>query len=183
MTATFSAEDVQLLTKAFNFAAERHVHQRRKGAHAEPYINHPIAVAGMLAAAGEDAKTIAAGILHDTVEDVGVTYGELLRTFGSEVADAVMEVTDDKKLPKEERKQLQITTAKHKSARARKIKIADKTANLQSLLTSPPGDWDQKRITDYFKWAKQVVDQCRGLNEKLEQDFDATYNRRMLPGA
>jgi len=167
--------DLQLITKAFNFAAERHADQRRKGAKAEPYINHPAEVAAILAEHGADAVLIAAAILHDTIEDVGVTYAELAWEFGSFVADVVQEVTDNKTLPKQVRKQLQIEHAAHASPRAKMLKIADKIANLKALLASPPADWAAARIAEYFEWAKKVVDNCRGVNPGLEDAFDKVY--------
>lgn len=169
------------LTKAFHFAAEKHVDQRRKGDRAEPYVNHVIEVANLLARNGADEITILAGILHDTVEDTGTTFEELEKEFGNSVADVVREVTDDKSLPKQERKKLQIQHAAHASDRAKMVKLADKSANLRTLLESPPPDWEKKRITEYFTWAKSVVDGCRGVNKGLEKTFDDLYARGMKP--
>ena len=170
-----SLSDLQLISKAFNFAASRHVDQRRKGAKAEPYINHPAEVAWILAENGADARLIAAGALHDTVEDVGVTFEELTREFGQDVSDLVREVTDDKSLSKQERKLLQIEHAAHASEGAKMLKMADKIANLRALLSSPPPDWNEARIAEYFTWAKKVVDNCRGVNQGLEETFDHAY--------
>jgi len=167
--------DLQLISKAFNFSAARHVDQRRKGPGAAPYINHPAEVAYILAEHGADAELIAAGLLHDTVEDVGVTFGELTQEFGAAISNLVREVTDDKNLPKQVRKQLQIEHAAHASPKAKQLKMADKIANLRSLLSSPPADWDAARIIEYFDWAKKVVDNCRGVNAGLEAAFDKVY--------
>src|SRR5438094_760077 len=76
---------------------------------------------------GDDAALIAAGLLHDTLEDTPTKYEELETLFGGDVATLVAEVTDDKSLPKAERKRLQIETAASKSPRGRLLKIADKT--------------------------------------------------------
>jgi guanosine-3',5'-bis(diphosphate) 3'-pyrophosphohydrolase len=167
------------LTKAFHFAAEKHVDQRRKGAKAEPYVNHVIEVANLLAQNGADETTVIAGVLHDTVEDTKTTFEELEQEFGQNIAGLVREVTDDKSLPKLERKRLQIEHAAHASDGAKMIKLADKSANLRALLESPPPDWEQKRITEYFTWAKSVVDGCRGVNAGLEKTFDDLYARGM----
>lgn len=165
---------VLLFARALDFAARKHVHQRRKGELAEPYVNHLSDVARLLAEAtgGNDVTLVVAGLLHDTLEDTETTFAELTKEFGAEVAELVAEVTDDKSLPKAERKRLQIETAPHKSARARMIKLADKTSNLHSLISSPPRDWSGERIRDYVAWAGKVVAGCRGVNDYLEQEFD-----------
>ncbi len=169
-----------LVVRAAHFAAQKHVDQRRKGESAEPYFNHVADVAAHLAEAtgGGDAALIAAGYLHDTVEDQDVTPAELAAQFGHDVADLVAEVTDDKSLPKLERKRLQIEHAAHASLRAKMLKLADKCSNLNAILTSPPPDWPTQRRLAYFDWALAVVAGCRGVNPQLEARFDALYARR-----
>ena len=178
---------VLLITRAAHFAAQRHTHQRRKGELAEPYINHLTDVAVRLAEAthGNDPELIAAGLLHDTIEDQGVTHAELAQHFGTDVANLVSEVTDDKSLPKAERKRMQVVHASHASVRARMLKLSDKCSNLQSILVSPPPDWSTQRRLEYFDWARDVVAGCRGVNARLESEFDAHYARRdeLLPRA
>jgi guanosine-3',5'-bis(diphosphate) 3'-pyrophosphohydrolase len=168
-------EGIHLTAHAADFAARRHVEQRRKGAAREPYINHLAEVAALLADAteGKDAILVAAGYLHDTLEDTETSYEELATLFGPDVATVVAEVTDDMTLPQAERKRRQVETAGAKSERARLLKIADKTSNLRALIASPPADWDLQRVAEYPDWAEQVVDRCRGLNRKLERVFDA----------
>jgi (p)ppGpp synthase/HD superfamily hydrolase len=163
------------MARAADFAARRHAGQRRKGAAQEPYINHLAEVALLLAETREtpDASLVAAGWLHDTLEDTETTRGELEELFGSHVAALVVEVTDDKSLPKEMRKRLQVEKAASKSPAAREIKIADKTSNLRSLALSPPETWPRERLEAYVAWASSVVDGCRGLNLELEKRFDA----------
>ena len=172
-------EPAQKLTKAMLFAAKKHTDQRRKGERAEPYVNHLIEVAELLASHtdGKNTDLICAGILHDTIEDTGTKYEELVREFGENVADIVRECTDDKSLPKAERKRLQIENAPHKSDAAKMVKMADKISNLRSILDSPPPDWDLVRKQQYFDWAKKVVDGCRGVNAGLEGEFDNTYKK------
>lgn len=171
--------DIIRITQALDFAAKKHVHQRRKGELQEPYINHLTEVARLLAEAtqGLDADLVIAGLLHDSIEDQNVTRQEIAELFGEEVAQIVAEVTDDKSLPKQERKRLQAETAGKKSEKARLLKIADKTANLRSILNSPPTDWSEARKQEYFTWAKSVVDNCRGINSQLEQWFDEAYSK------
>lgn len=164
-------------TRAFDFAARRHVHQRRKGKDAEPYLNHLAEVAYLLADAtdGQDPELVLAGILHDTIEDTGTTAADLEAQFGPAVAALVQEVTDDKSLPKAERKRLQVETAAHKSPSARMLKIADKISNLRAIALSPPADWSLERRREYFLWAQAVVAGCRGVNERLERAFDEAF--------
>jgi len=167
--------DLMLVIRAADFAARRHVGQRRKGAAREPYVNHLVEVAYLIADAtgGRDAALVAAGLLYDTLEDTETRYEELEALFGLDIAELVSEVTDDKSLPKAERKRRQVATAASKSERARLLKIADKTSNLRALAHSPPADWDLSRAAEYIDWAEQVVAGCRGLNERLERAFDA----------
>lgn len=93
--------------KALAFAADKHKNQRRKDAEASPYINHPIALANVLANEGGIAKkdVLCAAILHDTIEDTETTEEELRKEFGDKITSIVLEGTDDKTLPKEFRKQ------------------------------------------------------------------------------
>ena len=164
------------LTRAYHFAAVRHTNQKRKGKAGEPYINHLTEVAELVAAAtgGEDVDLVIAAVLHDVVEDTATTRAELEREFGPRVAGMVMEVTDDKSLPKGERKRLQVEHAPHLSWGAKVIKLADKTANLHSLKKSPPSDWPARRVQDYIDWSRRVAEGCRGTSAWLEQKFDET---------
>ena len=132
-------DPTRLLT-ALSFAADRHRDQRRKGAEASPYINHPIAVATVLATEGGvlDDEMLVAAILHDTVEDTKTTPAELHELFGPNVAALVRELTDDKSLPKQVRKQLQIEHAPQSSVRAKQLKIADKICNIRDVARTPP---------------------------------------------
>ena len=173
------SEEIVFFARALDFAARKHSTQRRKGEAHEPYVNHLAEVALLLAEAtgGRDPNLVIAGLLHDTIEDTGTSFEELAGRFGEEVAGLVAEVTDDKSLPKAERKALQVQTSPHKSDRAKMIKIADKISNLRSILQSPPAGWSEERKREYFDWAAKVVDGCRGVNRLLEQQFDEVYSR------
>ena len=168
------------ILEAAAFAAHKHRDQRRKDPAASPYINHPIALANILANEGGilDATVIVAALLHDTIEDTETTAAELRQLFGAEVADVVMEVTDDKSLPKAERKRLQIEHARHISERAKLVKMADKIANLRDIAASPPKDWTLDRRRAYFDWAKRVVDGLGDVAPTLRLAFDAAYQRK-----
>ncbi len=169
-----SNDGLLLIARAADFAARAHVTQRRKGDAQEPYINHLAEVALLLtqATSGGDAVLVAAGWLHDTLEDTDAEREELEILFGPVVAAIVAEVTDDKSLLKTERKRLQVETTPHKSPQARLLKIADKTSNLRAIASSPPSGWDFARRIAYLDWAEEVVAGCRGLNGQLEQAFD-----------
>ena len=161
------------------FAAEKHAHQKRKGVGGEPYVNHLIEVAGLVAASISEADTdlVIAALLHDTIEDTATTREELIHHFGSDVAALVAEVTDDKTLPKQERKRLQVENASKKSKRAQTIKLADKISNLRAILYNPPADWDYERKKEYFAWARRVVDGFMAPNPILKSEFDATFEK------
>lgn len=170
---------IQQILAAARFAAEKHAPQRRKGVAGEPYVNHLIEVAQLIAASSDvlDTHLVMAGLLHDTIEDCGVTFQELEQQFGQDVANLVAEVTDDKSLPKARRKALQVENAPKKSVRAQVIKLADKISNLRSMLDSPPADWDLERRRQYFEWAHQVVSGLKQPNPLLKAEFDAIYSR------
>jgi guanosine-3',5'-bis(diphosphate) 3'-pyrophosphohydrolase len=171
------AASVQQIFAAACFAANQHAQQKRKGAAGEPYINHLLEVAELIAASSNvlDTNLIIAGLLHDVVEDTSVTLKEVEQRFGSDVAGLVAEVTDDKSLPKETRKQLQVQDAPKKSERAQVIKLADKISNLRAILASPPAGWSLERKRQYFEWANQVVSRLGHPNAFLKAEFDKTY--------
>lgn len=170
--------DLVLVSRAALFAAQKHSAMRRKGVAKEPYINHLAEVAYFLGQAtdGTDSVLVAAGWLHDTVEDTDTSREDLEVSFGAEVAAVVAECTDDKSLPKAERKRLQALNTPHKSPRARMLKIADKTSNILSLVHSPPEHWEKERLAAYIAWAEEVVAGCRGLNAALEKRFDGAVS-------
>jgi guanosine-3',5'-bis(diphosphate) 3'-pyrophosphohydrolase len=172
--------DATQILKAASFAAHKHRNQRRRDAEASPYINHPLALARVLAEEGgvTDVATLCAALLHDTVEDTDTTIEELTREFGAEVAALVAEVTDDKTLPKAERKRMQVEHAAHISDKAKRVKLADKICNLRDITATPPTDWSLERRREYFEWAKSVIDRLRGVDARMELVFDMVYSTR-----
>ncbi len=171
--------DTANLLKAIEFASRKHSTQRRKDGEASPYINHPIAVTHLLADSGgvTDLVTLMAAVLHDTIEDTKTTAEELEAHFGRTVRKVVEELTDDKSLDKGVRKQLQIENARHLSARAKVIKLADKIANVQDVTDAPPATWDLARRIAYLDWTEKVVAGCRGANAPLEKLYDEVLKR------
>jgi (p)ppGpp synthase/HD superfamily hydrolase len=166
--------DLQEFLHAAAFAARAHRLQKRKDADASPYINHPIEVAAILAGDGgvTDGLTLAAAVLHDTLEDTETTPAELAREFGPALRDLVQEVTDDRRLPKAARKAVQAAGAPHLSARAKLIRIADKIANVRDVTHHPPASWDVIRRREYLDWTAQVIAGCRGASAVLETLYD-----------
>ena len=140
---------------------------------ATPYINHPLDVARILTEGGvEDVEVLMAAMLHDTIEDTKTAFKELPERFGERVCLLELEVTDDKRLPKLERKRLQVLKAPTKTAEAKQIKIADKIANLRDLKTSPPSNWNEARVGAYIQFAEMVAGGCAGTNPSLDEMFD-----------
>jgi (p)ppGpp synthase/HD superfamily hydrolase len=160
--------------RAADTAAKWHVDQRRKGLAQEPYVNHLLEVASLVteATGGTDPTVVIAALLHDAVEDQEVSVEMIAREFGREVANIVMEVTDNKTLQKGERKRRQVETASKKSTQAKLIKLADKTSNLRTIANSPAPDWSVERRLEYVRWAREVVAGLRGTSEWLELMFD-----------
>lgn len=168
-----------LIHFAADFATEKHQGQFRKNSKKQPYVDHPMQVMAILDKYGvEDPEILSAAILHDVVEDTDTTIEEIERFFGKRIASIVAEVTDDKSLPKVERKKLQLSSMSEKSLAARMIKIADKYDNTRDLLTDPPKDWSDDRIRGYIKWSEEVCknaikpgDIPWGLKEMIERHF------------
>ncbi|XP_069078756.1 guanosine-3',5'-bis(diphosphate) 3'-pyrophosphohydrolase MESH1 [Pleurodeles waltl] len=172
--------DVGALLEAVDFAARKHKRQRRKDPEKTPYINHPIGVARILSheAGISDVAILQAALLHDTVEDTDTQFSEIEDVFGTEVRHMIEEVTDNKSLPKEERKRLQIEHAAHSSYGARLVKLADKLYNLRDLNRCRPEGWTEQRVQEYFIWASKVVNGMRGTNTMLEASLDQLFCER-----
>lgn len=168
------------LIDAIAFAAQKHRHQRRKDVHASPYINHPIELVQVLV--GEagilDTAVLVAAILHDTIEDTQTTEQEIAARFGGAIASVVVELTDDKDLPKPQRKAAQVARAASATQHARLVRLADKICNLRDVAQSAPVGWSVARCREYFDWARAVVDGMRGTHAVLEALFDEVYARR-----
>jgi (p)ppGpp synthase/HD superfamily hydrolase len=168
------------MLRAASFAARVHATHKRKGAAGEPYVNHVLEVAQILAENGAPAEAVMAGLLHDTVEDSDqdpdpITHERLVAEFGEVVARIVAEATDDKSLPKETRKALQVKHAPHTSGAAKMLKLADKISNLRAITAAPPANWEHARRVEYVGWAGRVAVGLKGVNPALDALFEATY--------
>jgi guanosine-3',5'-bis(diphosphate) 3'-pyrophosphohydrolase len=169
-----TGDELLPLLDALAFSADKHRLQRRKGAAASPYINHPIEVARVLAHEGgvRDIDVLVTAVLHDTIEDTATTADEIAARFGSDIAGLVMEVTDDKVLGSTERKKLQVERAALLSPRARLVRLADKLCNVRDLMHDTPHGWSVERRRDYLDWTERVIGGCRGCNPGLEDAYD-----------
>ncbi len=177
---TARVSDQSLSTRTFldalNFAALRHRSQRRKGRAGAPYVNHLIEVAHILTSHGLDhTDLLCAAVLHDVIEDAGVTADDLRQRFGNRVTSIVLEVTDDDELPFWDRKLRQIQRAPSLSEDAQHLRVADKISNLRGILTSPPERWSLERKLAYYAWAEQVVAGCTRATPSLLRTFSAVH--------
>ncbi|XP_076366894.1 metazoan SpoT homolog-1 [Tachypleus tridentatus] len=177
---TDTQDNVSLLIETVDFAAKKHKSQKRKDIAQTPYINHPIGVARILSHEGgvTDLNVIQAALLHDTVEDTDTTFDEIEEIFGRKIRDIVYEVTDDKTLPKLERKRLQIENAPHCTYEAKLVMLADKFYNLRDLMHQTPRGWTKERVKEYFVWASKVVAGLKGTNNELESSLDMLFRKR-----
>lgn len=173
---TNEENDLRIVFEALSFASAMHRSQRRKDNRDTPYINHPIDVAKMLVTVGgiNDTDVLAAAILHDTIEDTEATEEDIDSLFGKKIKKLVLECTDDKSLPKQERKRLQVLQAPHKSESAKCIKLADKISNVRDISEHPPAFWPIARVREYLDWTEKVVAGLRGANKNLEDLYDRT---------
>lgn len=167
------------ILQAVEFAEKKHRGQTRKNSEKTPYISHPLSVAKTIAEIGgvTDTDIIVAALLHDTVEDTDTELEDLIELFGSTVANLVKEVTDDKSLPKQERKERQVEHATHISSGAACIKLGDKICNCGDVINDPPSDWDKTRRREYLDWAKRVIDNCGKANDSLHDHFQALLEK------
>jgi guanosine-3',5'-bis(diphosphate) 3'-pyrophosphohydrolase len=120
-----------LVRRAYAFAEAAHRGQRRKDGRA--FIAHPVRVARLLASRGYDEEVLAAGLLHDVVEDTSVTLAEIRQRFGARVAELVAWVTENPELPTGERKRAYRDRLRRSPQAARAICAADKVCNLADL--------------------------------------------------
>lgn len=172
-----------MVMRAIEFAAHRHSGQTRKGKRKTPYINHPIKVVNLLIQFHEwDKNLLSAAALHDIIEDTlkdKETNEDLVKTikthFGHKVLQIVQEVSDDKDLPFDKRKQEQIDHAPFLSKEARKLKIADKICNIKDIIEDPPENWSKERKRAYLDWAGKVVEGAKGVNKELETHFEKIH--------
>lgn len=157
------------LLSALALAATFHQDQRRKGSGGAPYINHLIEVANILATIANvhDIDLLIAAVFHDILEDTSAKVSDIKQIFGARVTTFVEAVTDDKSLPKEERKRLQIEHMRVATVEIKLIKLADHCSNITSL----PNDWPSERKNQFLDWSEQVAFHCFGINLPLDKEY------------
>lgn len=170
------SDEILKLSRALVFAANAHRNQRRKGAAQEPYIDHLIEVMDLVgrATGGGDVDLMIAALLHDAIEDAGVTPEEIAAGFGDRVARIVVENSDDMRLPKPERKARRVAAMAVKPADSRMVKMADVISNLRSVVISAPAGWGSERKLGYLESCRALVEAGRGASETLEETFERT---------
>ncbi len=153
------------VSRAEEFARKRHQGQLRSGSNI-PYIVHPISVCNHLKKILEikDEDILAAALLHDTLEDTKTSYEELYKEFGKRVANLVLELTNDKSLPKEERKAKMIEKAKTISRDAKIIRLADRYDNVLGM-----ENWTEDRKSAYIKESRKLLNSLSGTDKKMEK--------------
>ncbi|MGA0367846.1 MAG: HD domain-containing protein [Kiritimatiellia bacterium] len=157
---------------AFDLAFRCHAGQFRKGEKGEPFVFHPLRVAGCLIRHGvQDRRVLEAALLHDVLEDTDCSEAELEQVAGPEVLRWVKELTDRKEYLKSLRKQMQVERAELLSPEAKLIRLADKIDNLDSLHRDPPRGWSWQRRREYVAWADRVVKQMGPVHPGLETEY------------
>lgn len=160
---------MDLVQKALEFAINAHLGQKRKG-NSKPYIVHPLGVALILAKVGADDQTIAAGLLHDTLEDTNIKKEELVREFGQEVTDIVNDVTEqDKSLTWNVRKTQAINHIKDMGKKSLLVKTADQINNLTSMLST----YEEEGLVIFNRFNAPLREQ-----QKMEHKLIYTLRRK-----
>ena len=142
-----SPAEIESVRQAYRFADEAHLGQLRKNG--DPYITHPIAVAAQCAEWKLDAQALMAALMHDAIEDCGVTKEELVQRFGAPVADLVDGLTKLERLEFDTREQNQAESfrkmllAMAKDVRVILIKLADRTHNMRTMGDMPRNKWQR----------------------------------------
>lgn len=173
MIQEWTMEQTMLLIRAINFAAEKHAGQTRSGSDT-PYINHPLRVMEIVSHSDSNESTLIAAVLHDVVEDTETTYEELREFLPEYIVSTIIELTDPPGLPKAERRGLQVKRLRNGSTTAKQIKIADKISNCEDLLYKESG-WEGRKIWEYFKFSKELVDAVNLPTNGLTKQFNILY--------
>lgn len=153
---------------ALSFAAQRHRDAPRPGA--DPCLAHPIAVADAIVSIGgvTDAVVLCAALLHDVVNNTETPPQLLMDRFGREIADVVLDISDDRSLPEVQRRRVQVAYAPNLSGRARLVRLADMLCRLRRLAAVPRAE----RAAE-VAWVAQMVAGLGGMNTALETAADA----------
>lgn len=177
-----SPEDTDLVRRAYRFADEAHLGQLRNSG--EPYITHPIAVAAQCAEWKLDAQALMAALLHDAMEDCGVTKSELIERFGAPVAELVDGLTKLDKLQFNTREENQAESfrkmllAMARDVRVILVKLADRTHNMRTLADAPREKW--ARISNETLEIYAPIAYRLGLNQTYRELQELSF-RHLRP--
>jgi GTP pyrophosphokinase len=172
-----STSDIELVRKAYRFADEAHLGQLRKNG--EPYITHPISVASQCTEWKLDAPALMAALMHDVIEDCGVTKADLIQKFGSSVADLVDGLTKLDKLEFNTREENQAESfrkmllAMARDVRVILIKLADRTHNMRTMAEMPREKW--ARISSETLEIYAPIAHRLGLNQTYRELQDLAF--------
>jgi (p)ppGpp synthase/HD superfamily hydrolase len=176
-----------IIDSAIRIAVSAHWEQKRKSGNT-PYIVHPVAVGVKLSKYGFRDAVVAAGILHDVIEDTKVTEPELRTQVGDDITDMVLTLSEDKSLAWEERKRAYTTAVSNASDEVKAIATADKVSNLSETLDhfreNPTEFWskftrglpEQRWFYRTFmtdvgaRWSHPLMDELKVLVEEFEKD-------------
>lgn len=154
------------------FAAHAHGDQMRED-RGDPYLVHLSEVSALCAGVEPlDPVLITAAWLHDTLEYTDTVEGTLRERFGEAVATLVANVSDPPGLKGKARRQRQVDHTATADMRTKRLKLADRTSNVEEVLNSPEDRFRAKSAARYLKWSHRVVDVCRGAAPELEARFD-----------
>ncbi|MBZ9678689.1 HD domain-containing protein [Mesorhizobium sp. ES1-1] len=164
--------DVRRIAQAALFAAHAHKDQMREDM-GDPYLVHLAEVAALCAGIKPlDPVLLAAAWLHDTLEDTDTDEATLRGEFGEAVAALVADVSDPPGLKGKARRQRQVDHTARAGLRTKRLKLADRTSNVDEELNAPDERFRAKSAARYLKWSHRVVDVCRGAAPELEARFD-----------
>ncbi|MEQ1660926.1 MAG: HD domain-containing protein, partial [Hylemonella sp.] len=172
-----SPPDLEQVRQAYRFADEAHLGQLRNSG--EPYITHPIAVAAQCAEWKLDAQALMAALLHDALEDCGVSKAELIERFGSPVAELVDGLTKLDKLQFNTREENQAESfrkmllAMARDVRVILIKLADRSHNMRTLADVPRAKW--ARIASETQEIYAPIAYRLGLNQTYRELQDLSF--------
>ena len=169
----FTAQNPRL-ADAINFAFKAHNGQTRKGS-SEAYIMHPLRVMSSLIELGiTDTNILCASVLHDTLEDCDVSVDDLKVNFGERICSIVKNLTDDKTLPRNERKSKTRDKITHASSNVKLIKAADRFDNLNGEF---PSFWTTEKKLQYLKESKLLIE---ALSKNLYDDIYSAFVRQFI---
>ena len=178
LTKNYSNKDKNILQKAFNLASAGHIDQKRDSG--EPYITHPLHVAIYLSELSMDLETIVSAILHDLIEDTDITYNDIKKEFGKEIADIVDGVTKLDKInynSKEEAKAdaiRKMVIAMSKDIRVLILKLADRLHNIETI--DYLNEWKQEKIAQETLYVYAPLAHRLGLQSIKHTLEDVSFN-------